>query len=318
MKSKICLIFMLSFLFVLAGCGSKAKSEQAIKEDLLNSPNFRMCEGSVVTNFSIVNRITEDDIGEDTVYVLVDLENEKFMERQTYKMDYTRYNDGWKLDVVEPYQDYENPTMAKVKNNPDENTIIDLLITRSNSEIDDYQYEHHFGKANTYFFEDGKYTYTIEEANLDADNNLFDCKVTVNREFDLVDVTETDYLQLRFMTASDYEYWNWIIEKKEILSLSNKWKLKGAWSNSNIKKVIVFDKDYIVESDKFARIEASALSESAFLTGKNTGYNIVFWMENTSSQKIETSVECYDQFIRYTLSPDALTCENEKLVKLAD
>lgn len=100
---------MIVILFSLSACGKQEVSQSTIQVDVENYSGFSVLE--VDTNdFEIIKRKTDIKNRIDEVYISIKGENKEYSLSRNYYVIYELYNDGWKLERIEPFYDDEYPT----------------------------------------------------------------------------------------------------------------------------------------------------------------------------------------------------------------
>lgn len=232
MKRRI--LFWLTVLvlaIMLSGCGNPVKTEEALLEDLSRNSDFSMVEGSQITEFSIVKRLTDKDSKTDSVYVSLLIDHPNATASRAYVMNYTLYNDGWHLDNIERYDGDEVDWTVTPKNPPSNEQIMDAVIAYSNAQID-AAYENQLIPSelrHIYFFEEGKYATSISPWSPFSGEQVVVYDVTTNRVFNYATVCEEQLVAFEFYSST----FSWELNTIEINYTSGTWHLSGLWGASN-------------------------------------------------------------------------------------
>ncbi len=102
-KQWIGVLVAVVLLISLTACGKKSESD--IQADFMSQDSYVESYGMTVDSFQIIDRQTTDK--SDIVTVHIETSNSDFSLTRDCRMDYEKYNDGWKLDFVSTdYMDY--------------------------------------------------------------------------------------------------------------------------------------------------------------------------------------------------------------------
>ena len=229
MKRKLIVsIFVIMIVLLLQGC-SGTKNETELMTDLQACDAFCLPDGVTAGKISIIKRLTDDKNKTDKVYVQLEVQNAVFHQTRAYVMDYTHYNEGWMLDNVEEY--WEDDFWAVTpKIEPDENLVLEELIEWSNSSIQaSYEWAQvESPMQGSMFFEEGKFSATFSEKNLEG--SYYKCLVSVTRPFEYVICNEDIMVTL---AIDPYDY-SWELVAAESVDLSVDQCIARSWiSNGN-------------------------------------------------------------------------------------
>jgi len=236
-RSKLKVVIIVGLISVLAmslmGCGEKTKQEAELKEDLLNNKRFWIADDFEVTDFAIIKRLTDEEQSKDTVYVSMKAGNEFYYETMAYTMYYTKYNEGWLLDSVEQYFGDDFEYKAVPLKAPLQTTIFDEIKTNSDISVRSFWEEWPIlSVKDLYFFEDGKYTYSIKNETCDLEKGFYGCDLIVEREFELVTVHEVISITFWFESSNPH-FFGWNLATAEISEITYEWNIEGVWKHPN-------------------------------------------------------------------------------------
>lgn len=234
---KICVLFLLVML--ISGCGSKIKDENELKQDLLSNKDFWIADDWEVTDFEIIKRLTEKEQSKDTVYVSMKVGNEFYYQTMAYAMYYTEYNEGWLLDSIEQYYGSDFEYMAVPLKIPTREAIFEEVKSNSDISVRSFFEEHSISSVkDLYFFEDGKYTYTVENEVADLESGSYSCQLVINRKFELVTVHEVIDVMFWFESYNP-DFFGWNLASAEISETTYDWDIEGTWIHPSAKYPIV-------------------------------------------------------------------------------
>lgn len=233
------LLVLLLITILMSGCGNKIKDEAELKQELLNSKDFWIADGCEVTDFKVMKRLTEEENRKDTVYVSMKVGNEFYYETMAYTMYYTEYNDGWILDNVEPYYGSDFEYIAVPLKKPTQEGIFDEIKSNSNISIRSFFEDYPIlSVSDLYFFEDGKYTYEVEDEAVDLEKGIYGCKLIIDRVFELVTVHEVMDIEFWFESGNP-DFFGWNLASAEISEITYDWNIEGIWKHPNNEYPIV-------------------------------------------------------------------------------
>ena len=108
MRKKVIKYALMTLLCIsFTGCnGKRTLTEEEIRKEIQAKDVF-YSQGLEIKEFEIIKRQTDTADREDVIYIHVEGENLDFSVVRNYKLTYLLYNDGWKLETIEPYSDVE-------------------------------------------------------------------------------------------------------------------------------------------------------------------------------------------------------------------
>lgn len=207
---------------VLVGCGNSVKSEKELSDDL--AAHLSLGENSQISELTIIKRLTNDKDRTDKVYVQATLESKYASIEQAYVMDYTKYNDGWRLDDATEYHNNDASWNVQVKGKPSDEDVLNSLILYSN-----YQ-----GQMNSnfcekfepfYFFEEDKYSISVNPSFINPQIDEYSCVVEINRLFDHFYITEKVLLDFTF----NYFNYEWLLMNAKFLEATGNSDYSTTW-----------------------------------------------------------------------------------------
>ncbi len=286
---KIRTIKVLLLLTVVAmtfvGCGKKPKDEAELQQDLLNSNYIWLSEDSQITDFEIIKRLTEKENHKDTVYVSMKIENEFFYETAAYVMNYTEYNDGWSLDNVETYYGNDFEYKAVPLKAPSQEMVFDEVRWDSDISVQTFFEEWDvLSVRDLYFFEDGTYSYEIIDEEIDLDNGNYSCKLTVDREFELVNVHEVIDVAMWF-EDSNHDFFGWNLSGIEISEISYDWDIEGTWTHPDEEYPVVISGYNNNDGEPYVNVKFMAKD----VFGKECAQEETFYFRPVSSERIQVT-----------------------------
>lgn len=248
-KRMLCFLVFVLLSVILAGCGNSVKNEKELMDDFLVHADNYLVEGSSISEFSIIKRLTETDNKKDTVYVQLIAEHPAATAYQAFIMHYTLYNDGWKLDNVESYQGHDAIYKTVPKNDPTKEEIMEQLTAYSNAAIDEYNRT--WQTNDPYFFEEGKYAVQICDGDRPNDQT-YECIVIAERTYNYLVLEEMQKLYFVF----DLLRYEWVLYNVEIFDNSGSWYIDGYWREPDSGATILFEHNYAViangkQTDRF-------------------------------------------------------------------
>ena len=237
---KILKIFVLFLVVMLmSGCGSKMKDENELKQDLLSNKDFWIADGWEVTDFEIIKRLTEKEQGKDTVYVSMKMGNEFYYQTMAYTMYYTEYNEGWLLDSIEQYFGSDFEYVAVPLKVPTHEAIFEEVKSNSDISVRSFFEEHSISSVrDLYFFEEGKYTYIVEDEVADLEGGSYSCQLVIDRKFELVTVHEVMDVMFNFESYNP-DFFGWNLVSAEISETTYDWDIEGTWKHPGSQYPIV-------------------------------------------------------------------------------
>lgn len=190
------LVILLVISAMLAGCGggtitqtrTDIKNEASMKEDL-SAKSGLFVDGTQITNLTVIKRLTNEEDRTDEVYVSVELDHPGATAVQNYKLNYTKYNEGWMLDSVEEYYNEEYIWDLEPKGGPTPERIESELLQYSANEIQLaeeglylYNYATNEYTKTFYYYEyvEGQYALKVYDGKLDG--NHYRCLVTAEKD----------------------------------------------------------------------------------------------------------------------------------------
>lgn len=93
------IILSIFLSFILSACSSKKASEHDIKAEIVSFENFDELD-LVITSYSETKRKTDKKNKSDIIWVSIIAQNDIIEYRGDYKLQYTKYNNGWILDDI--------------------------------------------------------------------------------------------------------------------------------------------------------------------------------------------------------------------------
>ena len=235
MKKRIlCLLVFVLLSVVLTGCGNSVKTEKELMDDFLVHAGNYLVESSSISEFSIIKRLTEKESKKDTVYVQLIAEHPAATVYQAFIMNYTLYNDGWKLDSIESYQGHDAAYKTVPKSNPTNEEIMRQLTAYSNAAIDDYNQT--WQTNDPYFFEEGKYAVRICAGDRPAEQT-YECIVIAERTYNYLVLEETQKLSFVF----DLLRYEWVLYNVVIIDNSGSWYIDGYWREPDSGATVVLE-----------------------------------------------------------------------------
>ena len=221
-KRMLCLLVLVLLSVILAGCGNSVKNENELMDDFLVHADNYLVEGSSISEFSVIKRLTKAEDKKDTVYVQMTADHPAATAYQAFIMHYTLYNDGWKLDGIESYQGHDAAYKTVPKSNPTNEEVMTQLTAYSNAAIDDYNQT--WQTNDPYFFEEGKYAVRICNGVRSSDQT-YECIVMAKRVYNYLVLEEMQKLSFVF----DLLRYEWVLYNVEIIDSSGSWYIDGYW-----------------------------------------------------------------------------------------
>lgn len=235
------LLLMILMTLALCGCGKKIKDVSEIRKDLMSSKDFWLADGWEISDFMIIKRMTEEKNRKDTVYVSMKAGDEVYYETLAYTMFYTEYNDGWKLDSIEPYHGNDFTYEAVPLKAPTHEMVFEEV--KLDSDIVWQTQQTYIGENVRYFFEDGTYSYSIEDEQVDLKTGSYSCTMIVDREFEMVTVHEIIDVEFWFEFSNPHLF-GWNLSSSEVSKVSYDWdreSIEGIWRHPDMTYNYLFE-----------------------------------------------------------------------------
>lgn len=202
MKKAMIFSYMILIVVLFAGCGANTLSETQIKDDIVAKENLTRFD-ALITGYTVIKRQTNQAEKEDIIYISISGENDDYSFTKNYVATYYLYNDGWRLEYINPYNDSENG-------------IIDSVVPKHGVEDPMYYIEDYIGNTGLELFAsypDDVYSMklqNLQHGETDLQSNYSVDTYYLDVRYDYYAFTETAQIPIDFIfdTFANDE-WSW-------------------------------------------------------------------------------------------------------------
>ena len=224
---RIGLIVCLCILVLsLGGCGLFPKGKQVLKEELIQSDLSLLPVGAEVTEFEIIDRVTDRKAKKDVVTVSLEIDHPNATAKRGYTMEYILSDVGWRLESVNDYEDEAVVWETNPKSTPTEEEIFSALQKASREAMDLYYAEYVLNSACGYFFDEACTVQLLkDETAQTSGRHAYMATVTAKREWKNVTVTENEEAHFVFNPKT----FAWEFTDYVILNVDADWNIDGEY-----------------------------------------------------------------------------------------
>ena len=211
---------------LLSGCGLFPKGKRSLEKDLLESDLSPLPIGAEVTEFEIVDRVTDREAKTDVVTVSLGIDHPNATAKRGYTMEYILSDEGWTLESVNDYEEGEVVWETIPKSTPTEEEVFTALQKASKEAMDLYYAQHALSSVCGYFFDNACTIQIIKEDTAQTSGrHTYTATVMANREWTNVKVTENEEAHFAFNS----ETFVWELTDYVILNVEADWIIDGEY-----------------------------------------------------------------------------------------
>ncbi|MBE6999187.1 MAG: hypothetical protein E7428_03275 [Ruminococcaceae bacterium] len=197
-----------------------------MEKDLLESDLLLLPIGAEVTEFEIVDRVTDRKAKTDVATISMEIDHPDAMAKRGYTMEYILSDEGWTLESVNDYEEGEVVWETNPKSTPTEEEVFSALQKASREAMDLYYAEYVQASACGYFFDENCTMLVLQEDTVQtAGKHTYTATVTTNREWKNVKVTETEEAHFVFNPKT----FAWEFTDYVILNVDADWNIDGEY-----------------------------------------------------------------------------------------
>lgn len=211
---------------LLSGCGLFPKGKRSLEKDLLESDLSPLPTGAEVTEFEIIDRVTDRKAKTDVITISMGIDHPDAMAKRGYTMEYILSDAGWTLESVNDYEDEAVVWETIPKSTPTEEEVFSALQKASKEAMDLYYAEYVLDSACGYFFDEACTVQLLkDETAQTSGRHAYTATVTAKREWKNVTVTENEEAHFVFNPKT----FAWEFTDYVILNVDADWNIDGEY-----------------------------------------------------------------------------------------